>query len=105
MDTPHGYFYSLSLSLSLFFFTGDVCEWTCGECDAIKGHSQYQPWCYQHNDIQACQALNATCEWVSSSSSSTSTTEGSSSSSSVKYFRAGIKNVRQQLSSWWKIFY
>ena len=103
MDTPHGYFYSLSLSLSLFFCTGDVCEWTCGECDAIKGHSQYQPWCYQHNDIQACQALNATCEWVSS----TSTTEGSSmhsSSSSVKYFRAGIKNVRQQLSSWWKIF-
>ena len=45
---------------------GDVCEWTCGECDAIKGHAQYQPWCHQHNDIHACQALNATCQWISS---------------------------------------
>ena len=46
---------------------GKTCEWTCGECDALKGDEQYQKFCHQHNTINSCNLLNATCEWVPSS--------------------------------------
>ena len=44
---------------------GKTCEWTCGECDANGGaSSKYQPFCHQHDNINSCGRLNATCHWT-----------------------------------------
>ena len=48
---------------SVFGF-GKTCEWTCGECDAIKGDGQYQKFCLEHKNIKSCSGVNSTCHWV-----------------------------------------
>ena len=45
---------------------GKTCEWTCGECDAIKGDGQYQKFCLGHRNIKSCSVVNRTCHWVPS---------------------------------------
>ena len=45
---------------------GKTCEWTCGECDAIKGDGQYQKFCLGHKNSTSCHSVNSTCHWVPS---------------------------------------
>ena len=46
---------------------GNVCNWTCGECDATKGSPQFQKFCLQHDTVHSCNSVNQTCAWVPSS--------------------------------------
>ena len=53
---------------------GKTCEWTCGECDALKGDERYQKFCKEHDSIKSCDDVNATCAWVPSTQGNSSTT-------------------------------
>ena len=45
---------------------GESCQWTCGSCNANTNKSQYQTFCFEHNNISSCNSVNRTCHWTPS---------------------------------------